>query len=136
MSALTTSTPVDTATADPSAAERTPLRERAPLKDRAGARLLAGALLPLVILAAWQLVTATGLVPAYRLPGRMLIVGPASAMPAGAEKVDHHPVADTRLVEFADAIGVHHYQNGFRDGQAAGPAPRSVEELINSSEED
>ena len=37
-------------------------------------RLAAGALVPVVILAAWQLVTATGLVPAYRLPAPLTVL--------------------------------------------------------------
>lgn len=79
MSTATTSSPVGPAPSDAPVGGAAAGAERTPLKDRAGARLLAGALLPLVILAAWQLVTSAGLVPAYRLPG------PGAVLAAGAD---------------------------------------------------
>lgn len=42
--------------------------------DHPGVSLAAGAALPLLILAAWQLVTTTGLVPAYRLPEPLTVL--------------------------------------------------------------
>ncbi|KDA06301.1 nitrate ABC transporter permease [Microbacterium sp. CH12i] len=47
--------------------------------DRTGVRVTVGLLLPVVILAAWQFVTTTGLVPPYRLPT------PGSVLAAGVE---------------------------------------------------
>src|SRR5699024_1940782 len=64
--------PTDPSAAAPAGGPRT-------LWDRPGVRAAAGALLPLLILAAWQLVTSTGLVPAYRLPG------PLTVLQAGAD---------------------------------------------------
>lgn len=49
------------------------------LWDRPAARLIGGLLLPIVILAVWQAVTVTGLVPPHRLPS------PASVVTAGVE---------------------------------------------------
>src|SRR5699024_9069317 len=59
-------------TTDPSATA--PADGPRTLWDRPGVRAAAGALLPLLILAAWQLVTSTGLVPAYRLPGPLTVL--------------------------------------------------------------
>ncbi|HEX7349435.1 ABC transporter permease [Brachybacterium sp.] len=50
--------------------------------DRTGVRLAAGTVLPLLILVAWQLTTAAGLVPAYRLPG------PVTVLQAGVELIE------------------------------------------------
>ena len=47
--------------------------------DRTGVRVAVGLLLPVIILAVWQIVTTTGLVPPYRLPT------PASVLTAGVE---------------------------------------------------
>ena len=63
------------------------------LWDRSGVRLAAGALLPLVILAAWQLVTTTGLVPAYRLPG------PLTVLEAGADLVSRGRAPHQSLIQ-------------------------------------
>lgn len=58
------------------AQQRTPLWSRTPVK------IAGGFVLPVVIIAVWYLVTATGMVPAYRLPG------PWSVVVAGLELVE------------------------------------------------
>lgn len=49
-------------------------RPHVPLWSRPWARIAGGFLLPVIIVAAWQTVTATGLVPPYRLPGPWSVV--------------------------------------------------------------
>ena len=75
---------------------RTALWERGPV------RLAAGALAPLLILGAWQLVTATGLVPAYRLPGPAAVLGAAADLAATGELWLHIAISVQRvLIGFA-----------------------------------
>lgn len=62
------------------AQQRAPLR--VPVWSRAWVRIAGGFVVPLVILAVWQFVTATGIVPPYRLPG------PWSVVEAGIELVE------------------------------------------------
>lgn len=50
-----------------------PARAVRPLTGRRWFRIVGGLLLPLVILAAWQFVTATGLVPVYQLPSPAMV---------------------------------------------------------------
>lgn len=54
------------------AQQRTPLR--LPVWSRTWVRIAGGFVVPLVILAVWQFVTATGIVPPYRLPGPWSVV--------------------------------------------------------------
>lgn len=54
------------------AQQRAPLR--LPIWSRTWARIAGGFVVPLVILAVWQFVTATGIVPPYRLPGPWSVV--------------------------------------------------------------
>jgi len=51
----------------------------APFWARRGVRLVGGLILPLILLAAWQVVTTTGIIPPYRLPT------PASVVQAGVQ---------------------------------------------------
>jgi sulfonate transport system permease protein len=62
------------------AQRRAPLRS--PLWSRTWVRIAGGFVVPLVILAVWQFVTATGIVPPYRLPG------PWSVVEAGIELIE------------------------------------------------
>ncbi|MFV0434839.1 MAG: ABC transporter permease [Leucobacter sp.] len=56
-------------------------QQRTPLWSRTWVRIVGGLVVPVIILAAWQFVTATGAVPPYRLPG------PWSVVEAGAELI-------------------------------------------------
>jgi len=72
--------------------------------SRIGVRILAGLVLPALILIAWQLVTSTGLVPAYRLPA------PASVFTAGVELAQRgelwtHVAISVQRVVLGFAIG-------------------------------
>ena len=87
---------------------------RPALRDRTGVRLALGAVLPLVILAAWQIVTVTGLVPAYRLPG------PLAVVQAGAELVERGELG------LHIAISVQRVLLGFTIGSLAGLAVAAV----------
>lgn len=49
-------------------------RLRAPLWSRTWVRIAGGFVVPLIVIAAWQFVTATGIVPPYRLPGPWAVV--------------------------------------------------------------
>lgn len=88
----------------------------APLLTRTprGRRLLLGALLPLAVLVAWQLVTSTGIVPAYRLPT------PLSVLTAGAE------LARDGDLGLHVAISVQRVLIGFAIGAVAGLVVASV----------
>lgn len=68
------------ASASAAAQRHTP--SRPPLWSRAWVKIAGGFIVPLLILAAWQWVTAAGIVPPYRLPG------PWSVVQAGAELVE------------------------------------------------
>ena len=75
--------------------------------DRPGVRLAAGALLPLLILAAWQLSTATGLVPAYRLPGPLSVVRAGIDLVERGELGLHVAISTQRvLIGFAAGSGI------------------------------
>ena len=87
---------------------------RAAFWDRPGVRLAAGAVLPLLILAAWQAVTATGLVPAYRLPG------PLTVLQAAAELVERGELG------LHIAISVQRVLIGFAIGSVVGLAVAAV----------
>jgi sulfonate transport system permease protein len=77
-------------------------RTRRALWDRGPVRLAAGALAPLLILGAWQLVTATGLVPAYRLPGPGAVLRAAVDLAATGELWLHIAISVQRvLIGFA-----------------------------------
>ncbi|GAA1490911.1 ABC transporter permease [Brachybacterium sacelli] len=93
-----------TATATGTAPSLTPPSARPALWDRTGVRLAAGAVLPLVILAAWQLVTAAGLVPAYRLPGPLTVLQ-AGADLAGRGELGLHVAISVQRVLIGFAIG-------------------------------
>lgn len=82
--------------------------------DRPGVRLAAGALVPVVILAAWQLVTATGLVPAYRLPA------PLTVLQAGGDLVSRGELG------LHIAISVQRVLLGFAIGSVIGLAVAAI----------
>ncbi|MDN5687555.1 MAG: ABC transporter permease [Brachybacterium sp.] len=87
---------------------------RAAVWERPGARLAAGAVLPLLILIAWQVSTATGLVPAYRLPGPLAVVR------AGAQLIEQGELG------LHIAISVQRVLIGFAAGAVAGLAVAAV----------
>lgn len=75
-----------------------------PLSERPWARILGGLLVPLAILAAWQAVTATGAIPAYRLPP------PAAVLSAAVDLADRgelwmHVAISVQRVLIGFAIG-------------------------------
>ncbi|HJC68343.1 MAG TPA: ABC transporter permease [Candidatus Brachybacterium intestinipullorum] len=82
--------------------------------DRPGVRLAAGALVPVVILAAWQLVTATALVPAYRLPA------PLTVLQAGGDLVSRGELG------LHIAISVQRVLLGFAIGSVIGLAVAAI----------
>ena len=82
--------------------------------DRTGVRLAAGAALPLVILAAWQIVTVTELVPAYRLPG------PLTVLQASAELIERGELG------LHIAISVQRVLLGFVIGSVVGLAVAAI----------
>ena len=72
--------------------------------DRTGVRIAGGLLLPVIIIAVWQLVTTTGLVPPYRLPA------PAAVFQAGVELAErgelwNHIAISVQRVLIGFAIG-------------------------------
>jgi len=81
---------------------------------RPSARLVGGMLLPVIILAVWQLVTTTGLVPTYRLPT------PASVFTAGVE------LAERGQLWMHVAISVQRVLLGFAIGSLIGLAAAAV----------
>lgn len=56
--------------------------QRAPLWSRTWVKIAGGFVVPIIIVAVWQYVTSTGIVPPYRLPG------PWTVVEAGAELVE------------------------------------------------
>jgi sulfonate transport system permease protein len=72
-------------------------------------RLALGAVVPLLILVAWEVVTATGLVPAYRLPGPLDVLRAAGELQASGELWLHVAISVQRvLIGFAigSAVGL------------------------------
>ncbi|WP_206516707.1 ABC transporter permease [Brachybacterium saurashtrense] len=82
--------------------------------DRTAVRVAAGALLPVLILAAWQVSTATGLVPAYRLPG------PLAVLEAGRQLIERGELW------LHIAISVQRVLLGFAAGSVVGLAVAAV----------
>ena len=108
---IPTDTPLATSTgpassASPSAAggEAPAVGRRTAFWDRTGVRLAAGAVLPLVILAAWQAVTVTELVPAYRLPGPLTVLQAAAEL-IGRGELGLHIAISVQRVLIGFAIG-------------------------------
>ena len=108
---IPTDTPLPTSTgpassASPSAAggEAPAVGRRTAFWDRTGVRLAAGAVLPLVILAAWQAVTVTELVPAYRLPGPLTVLQAAAEL-IGRGELGLHIAISVQRVLIGFAIG-------------------------------
>jgi len=77
-------------------------------------RFAAGAVLPLLILLVWQLTTAAGLVPAYRLPG------PWAVVQAGAELLERGELG------LHIAISVQRVLIGFAVGSVVGLAVAAI----------
>lgn len=96
------------------AAAGAPAEGRTAFWDRTGVRLAAGAVLPLLILAAWQLTTAAGLVPAYRLPG------PLTVLQAGVELIERGELG------LHIAISVQRVLLGFAIGSVVGLAVAAI----------
>lgn len=90
--------------------------------DRHGARVLGGLAVPIAVLILWQLVTATGVIPAYRLPP------PASVFHAGIEL--HERGELWRHV----AISVQRVLIGFSIGSLVGLAAAAVVGLTRTGD--
>lgn len=99
-----------------------PRAERRHAWDRPAIRVLVGLTVPLIVLVAWQAVTVTGLVPAYRLPT------PASVLTAGAELAVRGELA------MHVAISVQRVLSGFALGSAVGLAAAAVVGLSRAGE--
>lgn len=87
-----------------SASTRGATQQRVPLWSRTWVRIAGGFIVPLIILTAWWSVTASGLVPPYRLPS------PLSVVEAGAELVQRgelwlHVAISVQRVFIGFAIG-------------------------------
>lgn len=95
------------------AATRHPRRPRFG-SNRSAMRVLIGLILPAVILAAWQIVTATGLVEPYRLPA------PATVVLAGIE------LAESGQLGVHIAISVQRVLLGFAIGSVIGLAVAGI----------
>ncbi|MGO1838408.1 MAG: ABC transporter permease [Candidatus Microbacterium stercoravium] len=79
-------------------------RQLTPLLSRTWAKIAGGFLVPLVILAAWQFVTSTGIVPSYQLPG------PWAVVQAGGELIERgelwlHVAISVQRVVIGFAVG-------------------------------
>ncbi|MBK0331904.1 ABC transporter permease [Brachybacterium sp. MASK1Z-5] len=85
-------------------------------------RLALGALVPLLILIVWEVVTATGLVPAYRLPGPLAVLRAAGELQAAGELWLHV------------AISVQRVLIGFAIGSVAGLAVASLVGLSRTAD--
>lgn len=90
MSALT-STRGDERLSDAAPAPRT-------LWDRRATRLIGGLILPLVILGLWQAVTASGLVPPYRLPPPATVVDAAVQLAQSGDLWIHIAISIQRVL--------------------------------------
>lgn len=66
--------PTNSRAALPPRSAAVPPQRSNPLWSRTWVKILGGLLVPLAIVAAWQLTTASGLVPSYRLPGPWAVV--------------------------------------------------------------
>ncbi len=96
----------DAAGADavPGAAAR---RARLPFWSRRATRVVGGAVLPLLLLAAWQYVTTTGLVAPYQLPSPASVWGAAVDLAERGDLVTHVAISVQRvLVGFAIGAAV------------------------------
>lgn len=65
---------------------------------RPGARLAGGLLLPIAILAAWQVATVGGLIPAYRLPTPASVLGAAGELAANGQLATHIAISLQRVL--------------------------------------
>jgi sulfonate transport system permease protein len=65
---------------------------------RPWAKIAGGFIVPLIILAAWQYVTATGIVPPYRLPPPASVVGAAAELIQRGELWQHIAISVQRVV--------------------------------------
>lgn len=72
--------------------------QRGPLLSRAWARIATGFVVPLIILAAWQFVTSTGMVPAYRLPGPESVIVAAGELLQRGELWQHVAISVQRVL--------------------------------------
>ncbi|NLA66187.1 MAG: ABC transporter permease [Leucobacter sp.] len=79
-------------------------QQRTPLWSRTWVKIAGGFIVPVIIVAAWYFVTATGMVPPYRLPG------PLSVIEAGAELIQRgelwlHVAISVQRVFIGFAVG-------------------------------
>jgi sulfonate transport system permease protein len=81
----------------PAAAARADAAAR-PFWTRRSTRILGGLLLPVVVILVWHLVTAGGLVPAYRLPGPFAVVQAAGQLMEDGSLGLHIAISTQRVV--------------------------------------
>lgn len=80
---------------------------RTPLWSRACVRIAGGFIVPILIIAAWQFVTATGMVPPYRLPGPWSVVEAAKDLIDRGELWLHIAISVQRVfIGFAVGSGI------------------------------
>ena len=70
-----------------------------------GVRIAAGAVLPLALLAAWQLISTSGLVPAYRLPSPAAVWQAGIELASGRNLLGSYVAISTQRVLIGFAIG-------------------------------
>lgn len=66
--------------------------------DRPSVRVVAGLVVPVLILAAWQFVTTTGIVPPYRLPTPASVVSAGMELAARGELWNHIAISVQRVL--------------------------------------
>ncbi|WP_298460698.1 ABC transporter permease [uncultured Cellulomonas sp.] len=66
--------------------------------DRRGVRIVGGALVPLLLVAVWHWVTATGIVPSYRLAGPTAVVQAAVDLAQRGELYQHVAISVQRVL--------------------------------------
>lgn len=100
-----TATPTGTALS-PDAAVR-PGSARRSFWERRSVRIVGGLLVPLAILGAWQAVTASGLIPSYRLPPPVTVVQAAIQLADSGDLWTHIAISVQRvLLGFAIGSGI------------------------------
>ncbi|WP_438354698.1 ABC transporter permease [Microbacterium sp. CJ88] len=75
-----------------------PAQQRTPLWSRTWVKIAGGFLVPLIVLGAWQYVTASGIMPPYRLPSPATVVAAAGELIQRGELWRHIAISVQRVV--------------------------------------